>query len=149
MRYMLLLKGDPGNPNDADAGTAPGPDNELVSAMIRYHEELVEAGVFVSAEGLLPSSADAARVVYKRGRRKVVDGPFAEAKELVAGYYVIDVGSLAEAVDWASKCPVEYACTGDMEAVVEIRRIATLVEIDGVSTDNVAAWDQLKEKLVE
>ena len=147
MQFMLLLKGDPGNPHDEQAGESAAPNDELVSAMLRYHEELVEAGVYVSAEGLLPS-ATGKRVAYQRGRRKVIDGPFTEAKELVAGYYIIDVDSLDEAVEWASKCPVEYACEGDMEAVVEIRRIATLDEVDGISEENRAAHRQFQERLV-
>jgi hypothetical protein len=147
MQFMLLLKGDPGNPHDTDLADTPGPDNELVNAMIGFHQELVGAGVLVASEGLLPSTTGK-RVVYKRGRRKVIDGPFAEAKELVAGYYILEVASMDEAVEWASRCPVEYACTGDMEAVVEIRRIASLDEVDGVSEANREAWDQVKEKLV-
>ena len=147
MQFMLLLKGDPGNPHDEQAGESAGPNDELVSAMLRYHEELVEAGVYVSAEGLLPS-ATGKRVAYKRGRRKVIDGPFTEAKELVAGYYIIDVGSLDEAVEWASKCPVEYACEGDMEAIVEIRQIAALDDFEDVSEKNRQAERQLREKLV-
>lgn len=144
---MVMLKGDPGNPHDEQAGESPEPNNELVSAMIRYNEELAEAGVLVSAEGLLPS-ATGARVAYRRGRRTVIDGPFTEAKELVAGYYILEVDSLDEAIEWAKKCPVEYACEGDQEAVIEIRRIATLEDIESVSEENRAADRLLREKLV-
>jgi len=147
MQFMLMLKGDPGNPHDEQAGDSAQPNDELVGAMIRYHEELVAAGVLVGAEGLLPS-AEGKRVAYRRGRRKVIDGPFTEAKELVAGYYVIDVPSMDEAVEWASKCPVEYACEGDMEAIVEIRRIASLDDFEDVSEENRQAERQLREKLV-
>jgi hypothetical protein len=147
MQFMLMLKGDPGNPHDESAPVAAEPNNELVSAMIRYHNELVGAGVLVGAEGLLPS-ATGKRVAYRRGRRKVIDGPFAEAKELVAGYYVIDVASLDEAVEWAAKCPVEYACEGDMEAIVEVRQIASLDDVEGVSEENRTAEKQLREKLI-
>jgi hypothetical protein len=148
MRFMLMLKGDPGNPHDEQAGTATQPDNELVSAMIRYNEELVAAGVLVSAEGLLASGVSGKRVAYQRGRRKVIDGPFAEAKELVAGFYILDVPSMDDAVEWAHKCPVEYACSGDAEAVIEIRQIASLEDIDGASEENRAAERELREKLV-
>ena len=147
MRFMVLLKGDPGNPHDDQAGPAE-PNDELIGAMIRYQEELVSAGVFVSAEGLLPSSAGGRRVAYRSGRRRVIDGPFTEAKELVAGYYIIDVPSLDDAVEWASRCPVEYACDGDQEAVVEIRQIATLDDLGNVSEENRTAERQLRERLV-
>jgi hypothetical protein len=121
MRFMLLLKGDP------EVSAPPAPDapplDELVAAMSRYSEELSQAGVLLAAEGLYPSGMGGARVVYAKGRRTVVDGPFAEAKELVAGFYMIDVKSREEAIEWASRCPVEYAVRGDQEAVVEVRQI--------------------------
>jgi hypothetical protein len=145
---MLILKGDPEISAEVQAGTATWPDNELVSAMTRYNDQLVEAGVMVAAEGLLPSGVSGKRVAYQRGRRKVLDGPFAEAKELIAGFYIIEVPSMDDAVAWAEKCPVEYACPGDEEAVIEIRQIATLEEVDGISEENRAAEKQLREKLV-
>ncbi len=119
MHFMLLLKGDstPGTP----------PSDELIAAMNRYGAELANAGVLLDAKGLF-SSAQGARVIYSNGQRKVVDGPFAEAKELVAGYYLIDVKSREEAIEWASRCPVEYAVSGDQEAVVEVRQAASEVE---------------------
>lgn len=147
MQFMLILKGDPGNPHDPQPGPAE-PNNELVSGMIAYHQELVDAGVLVGAEGLLPS-ATGKRVAYRRGRRKVVDGPFAEAKELIAGYYIIEVPSIDDAVEWAMKCPVDLACEGDQEAVIEIRRIATLEDVPGASEANRAAERQLRERLVQ
>jgi hypothetical protein len=116
MRYMLLLKGD------LPAGSLP--DAKLIQAMTDYSQEMVRAGVLLSAEGLHPS-ADGARVVTNGGRRTVVDGPFTESKELVAGYYLIQVKSKEEAIEWASRCPVEVA-VGDSgrEAVVEVRLVA-------------------------
>lgn len=116
---MLLLKGDP--PADAE------PNVELINAMGRYAEELAQAGVLLATEGLFPS-ATGARVVYANGKRKVVDGPFAEAKELIAGFYLIEVKSLEEAIEWASRCPVEYAVQGDQEAVIEVRRASSSAE---------------------
>jgi hypothetical protein len=148
MRFMFILKGDPGNPNDWQAGTSSQPDDELVSAMMRFNEELIEAGVMVAAEGLLPSGVSGKRVAYQRGRRKVIDGPFTEAKELIAGFYILELPSMDDAVAWAEKCPVEYACPGDEEAVIEIRQIATLEEVDGISAENRAAEKVLREKLV-
>ncbi|GAA1183917.1 YciI family protein [Pseudonocardia alaniniphila] len=124
MRFMLLLKGDPG----ADAR----PSDELIGAMQKYGEELHKAGVLLAGEGLEPSGASGARVIYSGGSRKVVDGPFAESKELVAGYYLLQVSSREEAIEWASRCPVEFAVQGDEEAVVEVRRIAEFDDQDAI-----------------
>jgi len=147
MRYLILLLGDPGNPEDRRE-LPEGATEAMVGAMIDFQQEMVDAGVLVSAEGLLPSS-EGVRVVHKRMGRTVVDGPFTEAKELVAGYFVIDVDSPEEAVEWASKVPVEHALTSDDdEAVVEVRRIATLDEVDGVTEEHRRADRELREKLV-
>jgi len=124
MRFMLLLKGDPG----ADAR----PSDELIGAMQKFGEELHKAGVLLAAEGLESSETSGARVIYSGGSRKVVDGPFAESKELVAGFYLLQVSSREEAIEWASRCPVEFAVQGDEEAVVEIRRIAELDDQDAI-----------------
>lgn len=119
MQFMLLLKGDP-SPDQP-------PSAELIDGMRRYGEELAKAGVLLAAEGL-HSSAAGARVVYAKGRRTVLDGPFAEAKELIAGFYLIEVRSREEAVEWASRCPIEHAARGDEEAVIEIRQVAHSAE---------------------
>jgi len=119
VRFMLLLKGDP--PADAE------PNVELFNAMGRYAEELAQAGVLLATEGLFPS-ATGARVVYANGKRTVMGGPFAEAKELIAGFYLIEAKSLEEAIEWASRCPVEYAVQGDQEAVIEVRRASSSAE---------------------
>lgn len=99
MRYMLMLKGDPPPVED---GAVSQPPEELIGAMLKYNEELAKAGVLLAAEGLYPSSAGA-QVIYKDGKRTVVDGPFAEAKELIAGFAILEVDSLAEAVEHARK----------------------------------------------
>jgi hypothetical protein len=147
MRYMILLLGDPGNP--ADQRELPeGATEALVGDMIAFQQEMTDAGVLVSSEGLLPSSAGA-RVVHKRMGRTVVDGPFAEAKEVVAGYFILEVDSLEEAVGWASKVPVQHALAGDEdEAVVEVRQIATLDEVDGMTEEHRRADRQLRERLI-
>jgi hypothetical protein len=109
---------------------------------------MLDAGVLVGAEGLLPSS-EGARVVHKRMARTVVDGPFAEAKELVAGFFMIEVASLEEAVEWASKVPVHHALTSDEdEAVVEVRRVATIDEVEGTTEEHRRADRELRERLV-
>jgi hypothetical protein len=136
MRFMLLLKGDPQMDAGPDGGVPAGPDGpmppeELIGAMLKYNEDLVKAGVMLAGEGLYDSSRGS-RVVYKAGKKSVIDGPFAEAKELVAGFYIIQVSSREEAIEWAKRCPVEIAVQGtDMEAVIEVRQIA---EIDDLST---------------
>jgi hypothetical protein len=132
VRFMLLLKGDP------PAGAMP--DEELISAMIKYNDDLAKAGVLLAAEGLY-SSAVGARVTYRDGRRTVTDGPFAESKELIAGYLLIQVQSKEEAIEWASRCPVEYACGPGQEAVVEIRQVAESAELPMTDEQRVAQAD--------
>ncbi len=98
MRVMVIVKASP----DSEAGKLPS--RELIKAMGRFNEELVKAGVLLAADGLQPSSKGA-RVVSEGGRRAVVDGPFAETKELVAGFWIWQVRSLDEAVEWVKRCP--------------------------------------------
>jgi hypothetical protein len=139
MKVMLLLKGDP---RGRDL-----PQEELIGAMLRYNEELVKAGVLLAAEGLYDSSTGA-RVVYKAGRRTVVDGPFTEAKELIAGFMLIQVKSMDEAIEWAKRCPVEYAVLSDEEeAVVEVRPVAEAEELPTMNDELLAADRRIREQL--
>ena len=96
MKFMMLVK--------ADANTEAGelPDEKLIVAMGKYNEELVKAGVLLAGEGLQPSSKGA-RVIFDRGKRSVVDGPFAETKELIAGFWMFQVKSKEEAIEWAKR----------------------------------------------
>lgn len=98
MKFMIIVKADA----DTEAGVMP--PQSLIAEMAAYHDALQEAGVLVDANGLRPS-AQGFRVRYEGDRRTVVDGPFAETKELVAGYTIIDVASRAQAVAWASRFP--------------------------------------------
>jgi hypothetical protein len=100
MRVMVLVKGDP----ETETGAQPG--EGLVEAMTKYNEELVAAGVMLAGDGLYPSSKGA-RVRFDGPRRTVIDGPFAEAKELVAGFWIWQVRSLEEAVEWLKQAPFE------------------------------------------
>jgi hypothetical protein len=109
MRVMVLVKASP----ESEAGEMP--KEEGLSEMTDFNEELVKAGVMLAGEGLHPSSRGA-RVAFSGGERKVIDGPFAETKELVAGYWVWQVKSLDEAVEWLKRAPFQ-------EGEVEIRPV--------------------------
>lgn len=98
MRFMMLVKAS----KESEAGQMPSA--ELVTAMGKYNEELIKAGVLLAGDGLQPSSKGA-RVRYEGKKRTVVDGPFAETKELLAGYWVIQVKSREEALEWAKRVP--------------------------------------------
>ncbi len=98
MRFMIIVKAT----QDSEAGVMPG--EELLSTMQKFHEELQKAGVLVDASGLKPSSKGW-RVKYSGGKHTVVDGPFAETKELIAGYTIIDVKSKHEALEWTRRFP--------------------------------------------
>ena len=115
MRVMLMIKGDP------EPGAAPS--EELLAAMGRYNDELKEAGVLLDLSGLHPS-AGGRRVKFSGGNRTVINGPFAESKELVAGYWILQVKSMDEAVEWAKRVPFEalsriypgeYGAVGEIE----------------------------------
>ena len=99
MRFMVLVKAN----EESEAGVLPSA--EILTAMGKYNEELVKAGVMVAGEGLHPSSRGV-RVRFSGDQRTVVDGPFPETKELLAGFWLIDVKSRQEALEWASRCPV-------------------------------------------
>ena len=98
MRVMVLVKASA----DSEAGVLP--DEQLLSEMGRYNEELVKAGVMLAGEGLHPSSKGK-RVKFSGAQRTVIDGPFAESKELIAGFWLWQVGSMEEAVEWVRRCP--------------------------------------------
>lgn len=98
MRVMVMVKAT----KESEAGVLPSA--ELISAMGKFNEELVKAGVLLAAEGLQPSSKGA-RVRFTGDKRSVVDGPFAESKELIAGFWLWEVKSLAEAIEWVKRCP--------------------------------------------
>lgn len=138
MRYMLILKGDPPADNQ--------PSEAVIEAMTRFNEDMHKAGVLLAAEGLYPSAAGS-RVVSQGGRRTVVDGPFTESKELIAGFMLIQVRSHEEAVEWAKRCPVEVAAGPDVEAVVEVRRVAEMEELTEITDDQLAVNRQLKDEL--
>lgn len=112
MRFMLLMI--PGGYETAAPGTMP--EAEAVEKMMKYNDDLRQAGVLLALDGLHPPSAGA-RVSFKGGKPKVTDGPFAEVKEVLGGYWMIDVKSRDEAIAWASRCPA-----GPNE-VIEVRQV--------------------------
>ena len=101
MRVMVIVKATPNSENNAMPSDTV---RAMLAEMGKYNEELVEAGVMVAAEGLHPSSKGK-RVVLGGGKKTVIDGPFAESKELVAGYWIWKVESMDEAIEWAKRCP--------------------------------------------
>jgi hypothetical protein len=112
MRFMVMVKAN----EDSEAGVMPS--EELVTAMAKYNEELVKAGVMLAGEGLQPSSKGA-RVRFSGKERTVIDGPFAETKELIGGFWIFEVKSLEEAVEWVKRCPNPM----EGESEIEIRQV--------------------------
>ncbi|TPG83850.1 YciI family protein [Pseudomonas mandelii] len=113
MRFMIIVKAS----QDSEAGVMPS--EELMTAMGNYNEELVKAGILIDCDGLQPSSKGA-RVRFSGDQRTVIDGPFAETKELIAGYWIWQVKSKQEAIDWVKRCPNPMPGT---DAEIEIRQV--------------------------
>jgi hypothetical protein len=113
MRFMILVKANA----DSEAGVLP--EESLLAEMGKYNEELVKAGVLLAGEGLHPSSKGA-RVRFSGGERTVIDGPFAETKELIAGFWLIQVKSKEEAIEWVKRAPNPMPGT---ESEIEIRQV--------------------------
>ncbi len=117
MRFMMIVKAN----KDSEAGKMPS--EELLTAMGKYNEELMRAGALVDLAGLHPSSKGA-RVKFTAGKRTVIDGPFAETKELIAGYWIIEVKSKEEAIEWANRVPSPHSECAEGE--IELRQIFEL-----------------------
>ena len=114
MRFMIIVKAN----QDSEAGALP--EEKLIAAMAAYHEELAKAGALLDATGLKPSSKGF-RVKYAGAQRSVIDGPFTETKELIAGYTLIQVKSREEAVDWARRFPNPHGEGSESE--IEVRQL--------------------------
>src|SRR5437870_9260977 len=117
MRFMMIVKAN----KDSEAGKMPS--EELLSAMGKYNEELLKAGVLLDATGLQPSSKGA-RIQFSGAKRTVVDGPFTESKELIAGYWLIQVKSKEEALEWAKRAPNPHG--EGAETNIELRQLFEL-----------------------
>ena len=131
MRFMVMVKAN----RETEQGVMPS--TELLTAMGKYNEELVKAGIMLAGEGLQPS-AKGARVRFSGDKRTVVDGPFAETKELVAGFWIFQVKSLAEAIEWVKRCPNP---TGE-ESEIEIRQIFEIEDFGAEFTPELRAQEE-------
>lgn len=138
MRVTVFVKAT----EDSEAGIMP--PAELLEAMGKYNEELVNAGIMLGGDGLKPSSVGK-RVVFDGASRTVIDGPFAETRELVAGYWLWEVKDMAEAVEWVKRCP--NPMLGKSE--IEIRPVFELADFGDLVTPEVAERDQRLRKQVE
>lgn len=108
MRFMVIVKAT----KDSEAGAMPS--EEMLAAMAKYNEELVRAGVMLDGAGLQPTSKGA-RIRFTGDKRTVIDGPFTETKELIAGYWIFQAQSKEEAIEWAKRCPNPYDGDGEIE----------------------------------
>lgn len=117
MRFMIIVKAT----KDSEAGAMP--EEDLIAAMATYHEDLAKAGVLLDASGLQPSSKGW-RIKYVGGKRTVIDGPFAETKELIAGYTLIQVKSREEALEWTKRFP--NPAIGGKDSEIEVRQLFEL-----------------------
>jgi hypothetical protein len=123
MRFMVLVKANA----ESEAGVLPG--EEILAAMGKYNEELVRAGVMLAADGLQPS-AKGARVRFEGGKRTVIDGPFAETKELVAGYWIWQVKSREEAIEWLKRAPFDGGTEVELRPIYELSDFAPSEALD-------------------
>jgi hypothetical protein len=127
MRYMVLVKANP----ESESGALPS--EEILEAMNTYNQELAKAGVLVAGEGLHPSS-EGARVRFDGKDRTVVDGPFAETKELIAGFWIFDVKSKDEAIEWVRRSPMQ-------EGELEIRRVFEAEDFGDALPEHIKEWE--------
>jgi hypothetical protein len=136
MRVMVIVKATP----ESEAGKLPPP--EVFQEMGRFNDELMKAGVMLAGEGLHPSSTGA-RITFSGDSKTVVDGPFAETKELIAGFWILQVKSLDEAVEWMKRSPFR-------EGTIEIRRVFETEDFgDALPADVREAEDRMREQLAD
>jgi len=136
MRVMVIVKAT----KDSEAGVMPA--DKLLLEMGKYNEELVKAGIMLDGSGLRPSSAGA-RVQFSGAQRTVVDGPFSEAKELIAGFWIWQVKSLAEAVEWVKRCPNPML----VDSEIEIRPLFELTDFVDASPEALAPHENAARAL--
>jgi hypothetical protein len=140
MRFMVLVKAD----KNSEAGVLP--DEKLLADMTKYNEELVKAGVMLAGEGLQPSSKGV-RIRFSGDKRTVIDGPFAETKELIAGYWLMQVKSKEEVIEWVKRCPNPFPGT---ESEIEIRQVFETEDFGPAMTPEIkAAEERIGKQMVE
>ncbi len=140
MRFMVLVKAD----KNSEAGVLP--DEKLLADMTKYNEELVKAGVMLAGEGLQPSSKGV-RIRFSGDKRTVIDGPFAETKELIAGYWLMQVKSKEEVIEWVKRCPNPFPGT---ESEIEIRQVFEAEDFGPAMTPELkAAEERIGKQMVE
>jgi hypothetical protein len=135
MRFMMLMI--PKGYESAEPGTMPEP--QAVAAMMKYNEALQKAGVLLALDGLHPPSMGA-RVSFQGGKPKVTDGPFPEAKEVIGGYWMIQVKSREEAIEWASRCPASG------NEVIEIRQVQEFSDFPADVQEAAAGFHEMQSK---
>ena len=142
MRFIMMVKAN----KDSEAGALPQKD--LIEAMGRFNEEMAKAGVLLAAEGL-QSTEKGARVRFSGGKPTVIDGPFAETKELIAGFWMIEVASKEEAVAWARRSPAPHG--NDQESEIEIRQVfeASDFPAEVLSPEEAAREQALRDELAK
>lgn len=137
MRFMIIIKATP----ETEAGVMPPP--EAFEAMGRFNEELINAGVLLAAEGLHPTSKGA-RVTLSGGKHVIKDGPFAESKELIAGFWIITAKSQDEALEWVKRIPLDEGETVELRRVFEAADFAEVVPASEVAKEQ--AWRDANQK---
>ena len=138
MRVMVMVKAT----KESEAGEMPG--TELLAAMGNFNEELVKAGVMLAGEGLHPSSKGARLKFSRDGRRSIVDGPFAETKELIAGFWMWKVKSRQEAIEWLKRCPAPFTA---QDCEIELRQVFEAEDFGAEFTPELRAKeDRLREQ---
>jgi hypothetical protein len=135
MRFMILMPAD----SHSEAGEMPS--EKILSDMMQFNEQLVKAGIMLAGEGLKPSSAGA-RIKFQGGKKTVIDGPFTESKELIAGFWIWQVKSKEEAIEWAKRCPVEGV-------TLEIRQIFEAEDFGAELTPELRAKEERLRAQVE
>ena len=136
MRFMAIIKAN----QDSEAGVMPSA--QLMDDMMAFNEQRVKAGVLLTAEGLLPSSKGA-RVGFSGTKRTVTDGPFAETKELIAGFWILQVKSKEEAIEWIKRCPN----TDGGESEIEIRQVGEMEDFEGVTPEQLERERKMHEQV--
>jgi hypothetical protein len=135
---MVIVKAT----KDSEAGVYPS--QELITAMMKFNEELVKAGVLLAADGLHPSSKGA-RVKFSGDKRTVIDGPFAETKELVAGFWLWQVKSMEEAIEWVKRCPNPM----EGESELEIRQVVEMEDFPDVTPEMLEQEERMRAEVAE